>query len=450
MRNCNYTLILLVLTFVFKEATAQNIGINSTGSAPDISAMLDVSSDTTGLLIPRIALTATNIVFPVTSPAVSLLVYNTATAGTYPNSVTPGYYYWSGTIWLAFETKGDRYSSVDAGVNVTTSSASDVVVTGMTITPGAGTYAVNFNGQCDIPDANYTVGINTSDLCTDLGLIYNDITALAVTHSAHAAAFGTGETLSPGVYSLASAISVAGTLTLNGGGDPNAVFVIRSTGGAITVGANVTVSLTGSAKSSNVYWVAEGAISVGATCTFVGTLLSNNGAVGSISVGTNTTLDGRMFSRNGAVEFGEGTLSVPTDPSFIGFRSLTNFVMFTCLGDVDSDAPSTYNGDISTNSGAITDFAAGGCTVNGTVYASGSTPIVTQIDHEATFSLYQNGVLISNTERTLFNSSVIYLQGNATVLDGEAIDVRWRIDAQTSDNGKIDIEKRILSVTKVQ
>jgi hypothetical protein len=44
-------------------------------------------------------LTATNSTTPVTSPASGLLVYNTATAGTSPNNVTPGFYYYDGTKW---------------------------------------------------------------------------------------------------------------------------------------------------------------------------------------------------------------------------------------------------------------------------------------------------------------------------------------------------------------
>lgn len=78
---------------------AQNIGINASGSAPAPSAMLDVSSTNSGLLIPRVALTAITSSSPVTSPATSLLVYNTATAGTSPNNVIPGYYFWNGTTW---------------------------------------------------------------------------------------------------------------------------------------------------------------------------------------------------------------------------------------------------------------------------------------------------------------------------------------------------------------
>jgi len=80
---------------------AQNVGINATGTNPDASAMLDVSSTNTGMLIPRVALTASNAATPITTPATSLLVYNTATAGTAPNNVTPGFYYWNGSAWIA-------------------------------------------------------------------------------------------------------------------------------------------------------------------------------------------------------------------------------------------------------------------------------------------------------------------------------------------------------------
>jgi hypothetical protein len=83
---------------------AQNVGINSDGANPAASAMLDVSATDKGLLIPRVALTATNAAGPITSPTTSLLVYNTATAGSAPNNVIPGYYYWNGTAWIAFNT----------------------------------------------------------------------------------------------------------------------------------------------------------------------------------------------------------------------------------------------------------------------------------------------------------------------------------------------------------
>ncbi|MCX6307252.1 MAG: hypothetical protein NT040_19990 [Bacteroidetes bacterium] len=73
------------------------VGIGT--SSPQASAILDVTSTSKGFLPPRVALTAINSALPVASPASGLLVYNTATAGTSPNNVTPGYYYWNGSTW---------------------------------------------------------------------------------------------------------------------------------------------------------------------------------------------------------------------------------------------------------------------------------------------------------------------------------------------------------------
>lgn len=82
MKRYLLSLVLITLTV---ELIAQNVAINTTGAAPNASAMLDVESTNRGLLIPRVALTATNAAGPITTPATSLLVYNTATAGTAPN-----------------------------------------------------------------------------------------------------------------------------------------------------------------------------------------------------------------------------------------------------------------------------------------------------------------------------------------------------------------------------
>jgi trimeric autotransporter adhesin len=93
--------VLIILTS--SVAKAQRVGINGDGSTPDTSAMLDVKSTTKGLLIPRVALSATNSASPVTLPATGLLVYNNvATKGDYP--VTPGFYYWNGSSWEKLST----------------------------------------------------------------------------------------------------------------------------------------------------------------------------------------------------------------------------------------------------------------------------------------------------------------------------------------------------------
>jgi hypothetical protein len=77
-------------------ANAVNVGIGTT--SPNAAAVLDISAITTkGIYPTQVALTAANAASPLTLPPTSLLVYNTATAGSSPNNVTPGYYYNAGT-----------------------------------------------------------------------------------------------------------------------------------------------------------------------------------------------------------------------------------------------------------------------------------------------------------------------------------------------------------------
>ncbi|HTE32679.1 MAG TPA: hypothetical protein VK666_20000, partial [Chryseolinea sp.] len=120
-------LTLLVGTLVLCQiGLAQNIGINSTGATPAASAMLDIIATDKGLLIPRVALTATNVAGPITSPATSLLVFNTVAAGTTPNNVIPGYYYWSGLAWIAFTNSAASSTAWTLGGNTGVTTANFV------------------------------------------------------------------------------------------------------------------------------------------------------------------------------------------------------------------------------------------------------------------------------------------------------------------------------------
>ena len=65
---------------------AQNVGINTDGSTPDNSAMLDIKSTSGGLLIPRMTKSQRD---AISSPATSLIIYQTDN--------TPGFYYNAGT-----------------------------------------------------------------------------------------------------------------------------------------------------------------------------------------------------------------------------------------------------------------------------------------------------------------------------------------------------------------
>lgn len=89
------------LSLLISFASFAQTGIGTT--TPNASAKLDVTASDKGFLPPRIALTGTNVFAPITgtsSAAAGLLIYNTATNGTAPNNVVPGYYFWNGLSWV--------------------------------------------------------------------------------------------------------------------------------------------------------------------------------------------------------------------------------------------------------------------------------------------------------------------------------------------------------------
>lgn len=336
------------------------------------------------------------------------------------------------------------YSSVNGSSISSTTSTSDVVITDMTKNiVEAGTYSIHFNAQVNIPAANYTTGFSTSTAVEDLNLIYLDIMAIPVTGN-HILTFGSGEILYPGVYNVAGAASIAGTLTLNGNNEINPIFIIRANAGAFNTGAGTNVILTNGASAKNIFWIADGAIGLGANTNISGTLFSHGAAV----AGANSIVTGRLLTTLGAISFGQGTLTLPTGNSIINFRSLSNFVIFTSSGGDANTGASVYNGNIGTGSGAITGFET--ATVNGTIFQSGSTTLVTPINHMATFSLYKNGVLIPNSSRTRTQlASDISLLALSSIEAGDTVDVKWKIDEQISDGIEISVFNRILTLIKV-
>lgn len=126
-------ILIVALCFVFLNGKAQT-GIGTT--TPNASAKLEIYATDKGFLPPRLALTSTNAASPVTSPAIGLIVYNTNTAGTAPNNVVPGYYYWNGSAWIAIIGAITSSSIAGNGTTSTLSNFSSVMndLTGTTYT----------------------------------------------------------------------------------------------------------------------------------------------------------------------------------------------------------------------------------------------------------------------------------------------------------------------------
>ena len=154
----------------------------------------------------------------------------------------------------------------------------------------------------------YTPGPVTAQAVQDLDNAYNQLMAIQNTQLGHLAAFGGGETMQPGVYYIAGAGSLAGTIVLDANNDPDAIFVFKFLG-AFSVAAQSKVILRNGARRCNVFWISgaggTGAIDVGTFAFMKGTLLAHGGAC---TAAANVNLEGRMLSTAGAIGFSTGVI----------------------------------------------------------------------------------------------------------------------------------------------
>jgi|GEM_PF-6162254 len=81
-------LIAVYFFFNLSAAYTQHISINTDGSSPDESAILDVKSENKGLLIPRLTIEQRNAII---NPAIGLLIYQA--------DQTAGFYFFNGNSW---------------------------------------------------------------------------------------------------------------------------------------------------------------------------------------------------------------------------------------------------------------------------------------------------------------------------------------------------------------
>jgi Ice-binding-like len=114
-------------------------------------------------------------------------------------------------------------------------------------------------------------------------------------------------TLVPGVYNSASSVGLSGTLTLNGRGDPDSVFVFQA-GSTLTTASASNVALINGARACNIFWEVGSSATLGTASNFRGTILART----SITVTTGVTMIGRVLARNGAVTLDTDTISTPS------------------------------------------------------------------------------------------------------------------------------------------
>ncbi len=244
--------------------------------------------------------------------------------------------------------------------------------TGMSnITGNVGTNVGAISGFGNVNGVMNSANLAALQCSVDLSSACTQINALTST-SGHAAILGSGEVLTAGVYSIAAAGSAIATLSLDAGGNPNALFVFKI-GGAFTTAAGTQIVLINGALACNVFWKVEGAIAMAAGTSMKGSLIANNAA---ISMAAGGKLEGRMFSTAGAVAIdgtsaylplgcGSAILAGPVAP-ILG--STECYALFSSNGAVTNTATTHVTGDVGTNVGLTSGFTA--TNVIGTIHIS--------------------------------------------------------------------------------
>ena len=112
-----------------------------------------------------------------------------------------------------------------------------------------------------------------------------------------------GTTVSAGVYDFASSAAITGTLILDGGGDPDAVFIFQIPSTLVTA-TSAVVSLINGAQAGNVYWLVGSSATLGTSTTMVGNIIADQ----SVTMVTGATLTGRAFALVAAVTLDTNTI----------------------------------------------------------------------------------------------------------------------------------------------
>jgi hypothetical protein len=223
------------------------------------------------------------------------------------------------------------------------------------------------NGTIHIADAVAT------NAATDVQTAYGLMSAIPYANTLALYGGTPPVTLIPGSYTVGGASTLAGTLILDGGGDPNAKFYLQVTG-ALTTAAGSLVLTQNGANPENVYWQIGGLTTLGRNSVMRGNLLVD----GSIIMIEGAVLQGRGLSRAGAITIDTNEASLPdafvapvlTSTFWLGNRTMDWFTDSNWSNGVPT---STLNAIVPTNTAPYPVIGNGNAEANGLTIGTGAS-----------------------------------------------------------------------------
>jgi len=300
-----------------------NVGIGNKN--PNPSAILDLSNtNNTGILIPKVALTDTNVAAPVTAPATGLMVFNTNTQ----TNVIPGYYYWKGSKW-------ERIFSTNLPVVSTVTVTAPIVNTGTAQDPNIGitTSDLKSGGVISVTNGtNVLAGSTGADLDvvgTAGGVLYGSGASSAFTPAGTTGQYLRSQGAGSPAWTTGNDINGSTVVTVTNGtaqavGNGNMSIDVAGQAGTVLYGTGASSAFTAQGTTGYLLqsngtgapsWVNPNAALVTSDIIGSSVLTVSNGTNKAINAG-NVNLD--VVGTSGGVMYGTGTSSAFTPAGTTG------------------------------------------------------------------------------------------------------------------------------------
>jgi Ice-binding-like/Bacterial Ig-like domain len=248
-----------------------------------------------------------------------------------------------------------------------------------------------------------------------------------------------GATLSPGLYTSGAAAGLAAqtTVTLDGGGNPNAVFVFQ-VDGALSLGAGAKVKLIGGAQASHVFWQVHGAFALGAGGQFAGTALASTTG----GIGVDSVVNGRVLALTAVTMGSDQFYSAPPTVTLTGGAA----------ADINDSTP-TIAGTTNVGTAGVVTVTVAGQTLHATPAQDGSWSASPTVLANGTYTVLASttdgaGNVGSATQQLTIDITppVIALDGAPSVLTNSATPtIAGSTDAAPGTLINVDVEAQTLT-----